>query len=306
MEQNKNSNSLINGKNYANKIQKFNNRWNITSSGLVDYPKFKNRILTIVDTTVGDYILGNSQVSTKYAILIGDFQSPKVRSGEIDFDEVFGKEFQNTSVYNNLHNSKNLQTLIAAIQSIFWVLSDFDCPLIDNLIDGIQSAIDLSPGVSLRIVKNKNNVTIYPGGVKLLDDKLVNETLSWLENKPLVAKNYEQALSIYMSKDESKFRNLLDNLRIALEQLLRAILRNKKSLENQKPLLLSWLKNKGIHNQIINMYFDLLSKYTEYQNDAVKHDEKWTYLEIEFMIYLTGTFMRLLLELDRQVQQVQK
>jgi len=52
-----------------------------------------------------------------------------------------------------------------------------------------------------------------------------------------------------------------------------------------------------VHQQIINMYDDLLAKFTQYQNDAVKHIENWSPHEIEFMIYLTATFIRFLLQL---------
>ena len=62
--------------------------------------------------------------------------------------------------------------------------------------------------------------------------------------------------------------------------------------------MLPWLKERGLHQQVINMYSDLLRKFCEYQNDAVKHDEKWSPEEVEFMIYLTGVFMRLLVELE--------
>jgi hypothetical protein len=35
------------------------------------------------------------------------------------------------------------------------------------------------------------------------------------------------------------------------------------------------------------MYLDLLNRFTEYQNDAVKHGEAWNPEELEFMVYLT-------------------
>jgi hypothetical protein len=41
----------------------------------------------------------------------------------------------------------------------------------------------------------------------------------------------------------------------------------------------------------------VFGEYRLYQNDAVKHGEAFSEKEIEFMIYLTGTFMRLLLQL---------
>lgn len=46
------------------------------------------------------------------------------------------------------------------------------------------------------------------------------------------------------------------------------------------------------------MYKQLLfGPYRIYQNQAVKHGEEYSENEVEFMIYLTGTFMRLLLQL---------
>jgi hypothetical protein len=49
------------------------------------------------------------------------------------------------------------------------------------------------------------------------------------------------------------------------------------------------------------MYKGLLfGPYKQFQNDAVKHEEEFAENDIEFMIYLTGTFMRLLLQLEQK------
>ncbi len=90
---------------------------------------------------------------------------------------------------------------------------------------------------------------------------------------------------------------MLDNLRFALEQLLKNILSNRKSLENQKTYLLPWLRKKGLHTQVVNLYEKLLKTYQDYQNNAVKHNEDFSLDEVEYMIYLTGNFMRLLIQL---------
>jgi hypothetical protein len=63
---------------------------------------------------------------------------------------------------------------------------------------------------------------------------------------------------------------------------------------------LKWLGSQKIHSQVTNMYHDLVSRYAMYQNEAVKHNEKYSLAEVEFMIYLTGTFLRLLAQLHRQ------
>ena len=81
--------------------------------------------------------------------------------------------------------------------------------------------------------------------------------------------------------------------------MLRAVLNNEKSLENQKEEFLRWLKSHDAHNHIGGMYHDLLFKwFTLYQNDAVKHKEdQYTPAEVEFVLYLTGTFLRFIQQL---------
>ena len=93
--------------------------------------------------------------------------------------------------------------------------------------------------------------------------------------------------------------NLLDNLRFSLEQMLHVVLGNQKSLENQKTEALKWLAAHQIHAHVTNMYNDLITRFASYQNEAVKHNERYSPMEIEFMIYLTGTFLRLLVQLHR-------
>ena len=48
------------------------------------------------------------------------------------------------------------------------------------------------------------------------------------------------------------------------------------------------------------MFEDVLKRFTDYQNAAVKHDEKCSLRETEFIIYTTGAFMRLLLKLESE------
>jgi hypothetical protein len=119
-----------------------------------------------------------------------------------------------------------------------------------------------------------------------------------------VRKPFGEALKLYMAKDANQYRNMLDNLRFALEQMVRTVLNNKKSLENQKDEFLRWLKTHGVHVHIGGMYHDLLfGRFAGYQNDAVKHQEdKYTAAEVEFVLYATGTFLRLIQRLIEQGQ----
>lgn len=173
--------------------------------------------------------------------------------------------------------------------------------LLDDVAGPLNEVFEMSPNVVAHLAMSSGGPTIYRGGAKLLDDVPVADNLEWLDEHLSALKNFREALSIFLSKDSNKYRNLLDNLRFAVEQLLRDILGNQKSLENQKEILLPWMKSKGLHAHVVNMYHDLLFKdFALYQNDAVKHGEKYSLNEIEFMIYLTGTFMRLPMQASRQ------
>jgi hypothetical protein len=71
---------------------------------------------------------------------------------------------------------------------------------------------------------------------------------------------------------------------------------NRKEL---KSALGERFTQKGLHVQVSNLYVHLLITYDEYQNRTVKHDEKFSLDEVEFMIYLTGIFMRLILQIEK-------
>jgi DNA-binding MarR family transcriptional regulator len=184
---------------------------------------------------------------------------------------------------------------------LFWLLERHGySQKIRDLADRLRLNVKLTPSVEFQIARNKEKVILYPPGAQLLDEATVNEPLMWLENYPTAAEPFERALKLYLEGDSSGNRNLLDNLRFAIEQLLREVLENTKSLEQQKRPLLTWLGSEHrVHQQVVNMYEKLLfGDYTRYQNDAVKHSEGCSEEEIEFMIYLTGTFMRLIIKLS--------
>lgn len=123
-----------------------------------------------------------------------------------------------------------------------------------------------------------------------LDIPLIDETRHWLQSYPNVLVLFEQAKLKY---DADIFqRNLIDDLRLALELLIKAVLENSKSLENQIAPIGARLKERGASNQFTNMFQKLLDHYCKYQNDHVKHDDKLPGEEIEFIFELTASFMK--------------
>ena len=91
----------------------------------------------------------------------------------------------------------------------------------------------------------------------------------------------------------------MDDLRFSLEVLVKAILKNSKSLENQKAELGNFLKENGISVEIRNLYTDkILDFYIKYQNNNVKHSENFNEIEVDFIFEQTAVLMILLIKLD--------
>jgi hypothetical protein len=126
--------------------------------------------------------------------------------------------------------------------------------------------------------------------VRELDVPLVDDTRHWLGAHPSALAKLEEAKLKYDAKVFQ--RNLIDDLRLGLELLLKSVLENAKSLENQVQPIGARLKERGASPQFANMFTRLLDYYCKYQNDHVKHDDKLPEEEVEFIFEMTASFMK--------------
>ena len=126
--------------------------------------------------------------------------------------------------------------------------------------------------------------------------ELVEETRHWLGSFPDARALYDEALEKYRARVFE--RNVLDDLRLALELLLRGVLGNSKSLENQISSLGEYVKSKGGSTEFGNMFVRLVEYFTKYQNRYVKHNDNVIEDEVEFMIEITSSFMKHIVRLS--------
>jgi hypothetical protein len=127
-------------------------------------------------------------------------------------------------------------------------------------------------------------------GIGKVNEVLVEETRHWLHGYPDALTVYNEAIGKFRSKLFE--RNVLDDLRLALELLLKAVLDNGKSLENQIPVLGQFIKQHGGSLELSNMFVKLADYYCKYQNNYVKHDNSVIEQEIEFVVEITSSFMK--------------
>jgi len=301
-----------------NRLKNHYRRWNIDFSYEEEFEKFKNRMIVILNHLIGSHLLLNPKVDKHFLEIVNleNADKPSVKKSKLLVKpdpfaldalaslrpsyQTTEKGFGDTYVYQCINDCETLQKLATVLQILFWALEDdVTQELLSEIVRKIKNISVLTPSASFQIFRKGKQVIIYPSGDQFLDKGIIDFVLSGLEDYPIAAKHFEQALKVYQSGDTSQYRNLLDNLRFALEQLLKKIFDNEKPLEKQDGCLKYWFKEKHLHSQVIHLYETLLKPYKQYQNDAVKHNEAFSLDEVEFMIYLTGNFMRLLLQLVR-------
>jgi len=259
----------------------FFNRWNINRNEQKIFDEFKSRVLN----SLCDIIPRND-------ILLGKLEEVYFKECGYFYDDsrLSYNHFKDTRVFDILRRITTIPEFIYHLQVFFWInlTSDTENKLFKNINADIEKSC-----IPINIKKIDNDIVFFPSGAHLLDEKLINNNLDWLVNYPKSYNNFSSALEKYLNK--SYTRNLVDDLRLSLELLIKDILNNDCSLENQISSLGTFLKSKNISNEIKNMYTKLLDYYTKYQNNYAKHDDIINEHELEFIIYLTGTFMRLLL-----------
>jgi hypothetical protein len=124
---------------------------------------------------------------------------------------------------------------------------------------------------------------------------LIEETKHWLEKYATSYKLYDSAL---MKFNNNVFeRNLLDDLRLSLELLLKELFSNGKSLENQLSDIGTFISSNGGSKEFSNMFRTLVDYYSKYQNTFIKHNDLVVEEEVEFIFEMTSSFMKHLVKM---------
>ena len=130
---------------------------------------------------------------------------------------------------------------------------------------------------------------------KISETQLIQKTKHWLSNHPDALKQYESALAKYEGGIFE--RNTLDDMRLAFELLVKDLLGNGKSLENQIAEIGAKLKSTGASVELRNMVQQVIKYYTDFQNNHVKHNDAVNDKEIEYIIELTSVVMKFLIKI---------
>ena len=110
---------------------------------------------------------------------------------------------------------------------------------------------------------------IIPKGVEAFDKALVSDVANWLHKCPSAHRSYLIALQQYANNDAP--RDIADNLRKSLEAFLQEFSENSKNLDNNISEISIYLKNKGIGDEIRNMFTTMIRYYKTNNDKTAKH-----------------------------------
>jgi len=166
----------------------------------------------------------------------------------------------------------------------------------DILIDALKTA-----HIEFELVMEKDEYFIFPKGAAELDSVLISQPLEWLKDYPKSHKTYCIALRQY--SEGVYIRDVADNLRKALEDFLREFLGNEKDLNGNKKEAETYLKQANANPQLVNMFGSLLTHYYLLNNDIAKHNDKVDKTYLEFLLYQTGIFIRMLIVVRQEYKE---
>ena len=128
-----------------------------------------------------------------------------------------------------------------------------------------------------------------------INESIIEETKHWLTDFPGAKELYEEAMLKFANNIHE--RNLLDDIRVSLELLLKELFGNSKSLENQQNELGTYISERNSSKELNNMFLKLVDYFCKYQNTYVKHADNVNENEIEIIIEIASSFMKFLIKI---------
>jgi len=149
--------------------------------------------------------------------------------------------------------------------------------------DGIITGFDL-------ITDSENKRVIVTKGIVKCGGKIFWMNDNYNFDMPEIENRYILKLKLYSDFEERKF--YIRNADFSLE-----ILNNDKSMENQFGEIGKILKERGISEEIRNLFVKILDYYSKYQNNNVKHDSQINEMEVKYIIEQTSIFINFIIDI---------
>jgi len=244
---------------------KFHDRFGIKIDGEEARRRFVNRAFNLVFENFDDEEIKRG---------IGTVLGQRYTFG-VDIDEIIDEDFLNT---------------LQALEVIYNDLDGKEKSEVEHLIKLIISESESDLGI--RWEKGH----FLPSGAKLLDEKLINDSLRWLSDKKYnsVLGPFSKGLEHFMhsGKRPDLLSDVITDMYEALEALAKIITERDKDLSGNAEL---FIKKLGVSDSYKRLVKEYISFANEFRHASKKGAEKpkLSIPEVESFMYLTGLFIRL-------------
>lgn len=133
----------------------------------------------------------------------------------------------------------------------------------------------------------------YKAGAEELDEALIKDNLEWLSDFPEVKLQYNNTLDHFKESIEniSARKDAITNAYSSIEKLTQKILNNKKNFDKNSGELVDYLKLPAEYKNIVHYYKQIANQYSSRHAGS-----EFSHAETEAFIYMTGLFMRLIIQ----------
>ena len=156
--------------------------------------------------------------------------------------------------------------------------------------------------IQYELLQDGDNTFIFPKGAKELDKALVSEPLEWLSGYPDSRRAFVKALELYADSTDGNASNVADEFRKALERFFQEFFGQKDiTLEKavRNGVYGNFLKENSVPAEIGNDLHSVMNAYKNFMNNYAKHQDKAKKNVVEYIMYQTGTIIRLLITLKQ-------
>jgi hypothetical protein len=259
---------------------------------------FNERLLIVLDTfrsellsdRVYDDLYKNAIL--EFAFLIGESHYYDRGYGGNEVYLRLTEFFQKGGAAVLTNNVKRLSLLLMAVKTATVdtaYYNEYYLPLLGR----VKRLFDTTP-LEIGYVFAKE--TLIKKGAEELDEKLILENMTWLSNYPNARTLFHTSLTRYLSKD---YPDAITNAYSALESLSKTFLSKDKRLDSldTRAELIKALDLKGNWGKLLYDYAELAHDVSSRHGKSEgKGPEAVSPELVEFYIYLTGTFVRLIVQ----------
>jgi hypothetical protein len=269
------------------KLEEFDKRWEIVNE--IDYgkefKKFKIRFMNFLKKYISSLTI---KYGNEYCKILGINISERDLNPYSYTPDTIIKSFEDENNEKNFY--RKIQILFYLPEKVKDNSSSKRLIFYDVFFFELKEILTYSK-INLELLNINDEVVLHRKGEILLDEKLVNEVLKFLN--PESKKHLIESLKFYLEENDRSYIKSAESLRRTIEEFLRFKLQNKKGLDaNIKELAVIHKKDdkdKQVRNVINNVFIFL----DTYFNENSKHqDGDIDENECEYLIYQTGVLLR--------------